>query len=85
LNKAVLNDSLRYFLDLEEEKLQSQHHKLRRVIENFENQSTRYLGDGASKLKVCTWRQNSDERSVNPLASLTPPDEKGEATFNSKV
>ena len=77
-----MNDGLRYFLDLEEEKLQSKHHKLQRVIENIENKSTSYLRDGASKLKVCTWRQNSDERSVDPLVSLTPPNEKGEATFN---
>ena len=77
-----MNDGLRYFLDLEEETLQSKHHKLHRVVENFENQSTRYLRDGASMLKVCSWRQNSDERSVDPLVSLTPPDEKGEATFN---
>jgi hypothetical protein len=37
-----------------------------------------YLGNRASMLEVCTWRQNSDERSVYPLVALPPPKAKSE-------
>ena len=47
----------------------------------FRNALNGYLGNSTGMLEVSTWRQNSDERGVNPLVPLSSPEMKCEKAF----